>query len=324
MVQLQKRRAAEDRSRAAKVASLGEELYRTIADSAYDWEYWLDSQGNCVFCSPSCERLTGYAPEEFMADPGLAERLVYPEDRALFERHVELEHRLRQDRSEIELRIVARDGSVHWVHHRCLATFDPSGTFLGRRVGNADIGRFKLVEERLLLLNRELLAIRDCARTVLRATDESRLLWDVCRILCNEAGYHMAWVGTAEHDQARTIRPVAWSGVEDGYLASVGITWADTERGRGPTGTAARTGRSTVIADYASDPIGRPWRERAYQRGYRSSAAIPLLDARGGVFAVLTVYAAQSHAFASGTVALLEEIAEDLSIGIGSLRAASG
>ena len=192
------------------------------------------------------------------------------------------------------------------------------------RGAEENISRSTLAEERLLQLNRELLAARDCARAVLQATDERKLLQDTCRIICNEAGYRMAWIGTVEHDEAKTVRPVAWSGVEDGYLASVAITWADTERGQGPTGTAARTGKTVVLADYASDASGRPWRERAYQRGYRSSIAIPLFDSAGGVCAVLNVYGSQPYVFTSGPVRLLEEVAEDLAAGIGALRARAG
>ncbi|MGD0273849.1 MAG: GAF domain-containing protein [Gaiellaceae bacterium] len=299
-----------------------EELYRRIADSVSSWEYWLDPQGGYVYLSPACESVSGYSREELLADPGLFERLVHVDDRARFEQHIERTHGSeRQEDAEIEIRIAARDGSERWIRHRCTPMYGPDGRYLGRWASNENISRYKLAEERLLRLNRELLAVRDCARAVLQATDEKKLLYDTCRIICNVAGYRMAWIGTVEHDEAKTVRPVAWSGVEDGYLASVDITWADTERGRGPTGTAARTGKTVVLEDYASDPSGRPWRERAYQRGYRSSIAIPLSDPDGGVRAVLNVYASQPYVFTSGAVRLLEEVAEDLAAGIGALRA---
>ena len=182
MAHEQKRHAAKTTPPVAEVTFLSaEELYRRIADSAYDWEYWLDPEGNCVFVSPSCERLTGYTPEEFLADSGLAERLVHPDDKVRFELHVERAHPAEQQQkaSEIELRIIVRDGSERWINHRCMTMFDPDGHYLGRRVSNVDVNRYKLAEEKLLLLNRELLAIRDCARTVLRATDELKLVKDV-------------------------------------------------------------------------------------------------------------------------------------------------
>jgi PAS domain S-box-containing protein len=293
-------------------------------DSALGWEYRLDPQGAFVQVSPACKRLSGYSEEEFLADPKLMERLVHPDDAARFEQHATHSHSHAAGRlfeGEIEFRIVARDGGEHWIAHTCAPMTDADGRYLGRTACNVDVSRYKLAETVLLRLNSELIAARDCAHATLRATDEQRLLRDACRILCNAAGYVMAWIGFVEHDEGKAVRPVAWSGVEDGYLSRANITWADNERGRGPTGTAARTDKTVVLDDYASDPTGQPWRARAFQRGYRSSVAIPLRGSDGEVFAVLTIYADRAHAFARRTVGLLEELAEDLSFGIESLRA---
>lgn len=284
----------------------------------------MDPQGALVQVSPACERLSGYSQDEFLADPKLMERIVHPDDRLRFEQHIAHSHSAgRLLEGEIEFRIIARDGDEHWIAHTCAAMIDPDGSYVGRAACNIDVSRYKLAEEALLRLNRELIATRDCARATLRATDEQRLLRDACRIVCNAAGYLMAWVGSVERDEDKTVRPVAWSGVEDGYLGSANITWADDERGRGPTGTAARTGETVVLDDFASDPAGQPWRARAFQRGYRSSIAIPLRGPGGDVYAVLTIYAGQAHAFARSTTRLLEELAEDLSLGIESLRVRS-
>ena len=62
-------------------------------------------------------------------------------------------------------------------------------------------------------------AISNCNQTLLRATEEPSLLDEICRIVCEEAGYRVAWVGYAEHDQAKSVRPAAWTGTEEGYLA---------------------------------------------------------------------------------------------------------
>ena len=58
-----------------------EARYRIVADYAYDWEYWVDAQGNFLYVSPSCERITGYSAEEFMADTDLMNRIIHPDDR---------------------------------------------------------------------------------------------------------------------------------------------------------------------------------------------------------------------------------------------------
>ena len=49
------------------------------------------------------------------------------------------------------------------------------------------------------------------------------------------------WVGFARQDQAKTVQPIAQFGFADGYLDTANVTWADTERGHGPTGAATRT-----------------------------------------------------------------------------------
>jgi PAS domain S-box-containing protein len=154
----------------------------------------------------------------------------------------------------------------------------------------------------------------------MRADDESTLLDDICRIVCDEAGYRMAWVGYAENDDARTIRPVAWAGAEEGYLADANITWADTERGRGPSGTAIRSGESVCIQDFGHDPQAAPWRESALLRGYRSSISLPLKDESANTFGILNIYSTEPNAFTPDEVRLLEELAGDLAFGIVVLR----
>ena len=183
-----------------------------------------------------------------------------------------------------------------------------------------EIAERKLVDDALTCLNRELRAVSICNQILLRAVDEQALLTEICRIICDEAGYRLAWVGYAEDDEARTVRPVAWAGVEDGYLASANITWGDTERGRGPTGIAIRGGKSACIQDIARDPLVVPWREKALQCGYRSILALPLKDEKANIFGALTIYSGEPEAFTAEEIRLMEELAGDLAFGIDVLR----
>ena len=73
----------------------------------------------------------------------------------------------------------------------------------------------KQAQEALRRLNRELRAISNCNQVLLRTTDEQSLLQEICRIICQEAGYRIAWVGYAEHDEAKSVRPVACTGAAE-------------------------------------------------------------------------------------------------------------
>ena len=79
---------------------------------------------------------------------------------------------------------------------------------LGRKY---DITERKRNEEEVNRLNRELKAINECDKVIVHANDEKELLSNVCQILCITGGYRMAWISSVEHDEAKSVRPLAWS-----------------------------------------------------------------------------------------------------------------
>src|SRR5271165_6702649 len=221
---------------------------------------------------------------------------------------------------EGELLHTKKDGTQVVVASRWALRRDKRGEPVAILETNNDITERKRAEEALRRLNRELRAISNCNQVLLRATDEQSLLEEICRIACEEAGYRMAWVAYAEHDEAKSVRPVAWTGAEQGYLATLGVTWADTDRGRGPTGTAIRSGKTCCIQDFATDPRLVPWQDGLLQRDFRSGIALPLKDEHGNAFGSLTIHSAQPNAFTPEEIRLLEELAADLAFGIVTLR----
>src|SRR5665213_155581 len=92
-------------------------------------------------------------------------------------------------------------------------------------------------------LNRALMMAVAANHALMQSTDEIQLLQNICNIAVEIGGYRMAWIGYAEHDEAKSIRPVSHAGSETGYLETANISWGDSERGRGPGGTAIRTGQ---------------------------------------------------------------------------------
>jgi polar amino acid transport system substrate-binding protein len=217
------------------------------------------------------------------------------------------------DTYRIESRLRAADGSYRWFLMRGEPLRDGSGSVVKWFGTCTDIDDMKRAE-------RTLRALSACNESLVRATDEQSLLQQICDLVVNIGGYRMAWVGYAEHDERKMVRVVAESGFEDGYLDTVNITWADDERGRGPTGTAIRTGKVAVCHDATNDPRFAPWRENALARGYRSTLVLPLKNGEEALGAI-SIYAADTTAFDEAEQHLLGELADNLSYGITALRA---
>ncbi len=133
-----------------------EKRYRTVADFAYDWEYWIDPEKKIVYMSPSCERVTGYSPQEFIDDPLLMQKIILKDDLEIYSRHADGSGRA-DEIYQIEFRILRRDGQVVWIGHSCRQVRDSSGSYLGRRCSNRDITYQKEIETNLIRQQQELL-----------------------------------------------------------------------------------------------------------------------------------------------------------------------
>ncbi len=182
-----------------------------------------------------------------------------------------------------------------------------------------DITERKKAEAGLRRLNQELLAIKECNEAMVRAGTEQELVNDICKIVCQMAGYGMAWIGMAEHDGRKSVRPVGWSGRERGYVERANVTWGDEPSGCGTMGMAIKTWKPVVMLDLQDNPSMRPWKESLVELGYRSMIAIPIIDS-GVVFGAFGIYVDDPEGFSLEEIDLLEEMTGDLAFGIHGLR----
>jgi len=302
-----------------------EEKYRSLINKVQAAIMVYDGQGRILNSNPLAQELLGLSADQlrgkslldpawhFQREDGSAMPVAeYPVSRVLA---------TRQPLRDYVAGISCPDrNEVTWALVNAEPEYDEAGNIGQVIVSFVDITDRRRVEQTLQRLNRELQAISDCNQALMRAVDEQALLNDICHIICDKAGYCLAWVGYPEHDEARTIRIVTSAGSETGYLEQAQLTWADTDRGRGPAGTAIRTGTSAHIQDFATDSHAAPWRTNALQRGYRSSIALPLKAESAHTFGVLCIYATEPNAFTPHETRLLEELAGDLAFGIVVLR----
>ena len=120
--------------------------FRILADFTYDWEYWIAPNGNLIYCSPSCERITGYEPQDFKKNPQLLHKIIHPDDQPLLGEHFQKTYP-EDETKYLEFRIITREGDVRWISHACRSIFDDeNNNYMGCRVSERDITDQKLAE----------------------------------------------------------------------------------------------------------------------------------------------------------------------------------
>ena len=167
-------------------------------------------------------------------------------------------------------------------------------------------------------LNRLYSVLSATNHAIIHRRGVKELLDEICRIAIDIGGFRMAWAGRV-NERTRMIDAVASCGVIDGYLDTMEVSSEDIPVGRGPTGTAYRTGQHSVVNDLASNAMMNPWREEALKRGYQSIAAFPFaMNTRNA--GTLTLYAPLPGFFDEDIVKLLDEMTGDITFALKSLE----
>ncbi len=310
--------AGSGRDEASETVLNGEERLRLeVSRMPIGYIVW-DKDFRVVTWNPAAEKIFGFSFDEARGRHPY-EMIVPPEMRAQVD--------------DVWRRLLAGDSSAHSENENTTKdgrtiTCDwtntplkqPDGTVLGVMSMVQDVTERKRIEKELVQKNRALRMLSAVNHALVHGSDEVSLLDQICDIVVEAGGYRLAWIGFAEQDAEKTIRPVAHVGFESGYLESLKLVWADTERGRGPSGTAIRTGKPSIARDIETDPAMAPWKEDALKRGYRSSIALPLM-AGGKALGMIGIYSNEPDAFSEEEVSVLNELSDDLAFGISTLRA---
>ena len=277
----------------------------------------LDLEGRVTFCNKFLLQITGYSSDEVLGCDWFAKFVpdVRPDVKEEFSRGL----RTGEISAHFENLIRTKNGEERFIRFNNTILHNAQGKIIGTTSIGEDITESKHDEDSILRMNRALRMISTCNQIMVHAQDEKTLLDEICQAIVNVGGYQLAWVGFAEQDRARSVRPAAQAGFEQGYLETLKITWSDTRRGHGPTGTAIRTGEPIIARSIHTDPNFAPWRSEALKRGYASSIALPIKN-KEQILGALNVYSTVSGAFYAEEEKLLVELADDLAYGLDSLR----
>ncbi|MBF0340473.1 MAG: PAS domain S-box protein [Magnetococcales bacterium] len=283
-------------------------------DHAADMIFWVEPGGRFVYVNEAMCLAVGYSREELLA-------------MTVSDIHIDLtpdrwgDHRDDLERAGkrcLESVVRTKGGAILQLEiqttllemegHKILCNFA------------RDIRPRKQAERTIRRANRTLLTLSHGNETMIKATSEQELLKRICRLIVEQGGYRMAWVGFATADGH--ILPAEQYGFSDGYLDNLEITWDDSDKGRGPTGTAYRTGKPILAREIGTDPSFIPWRQEATRRGYVSSLALPLPVDDLLPLGTLNIYSGAQDSFDSEEIQLLENLANNLAFGILKFREA--
>lgn len=291
-----------------------EARFRSLVESSPDG-ILVHRHGQFLYANSVALRMYGAASLEQLQTRNVVD-LIHPDDREAIRVRIQQG----QEGQEIPLRetkLLSLDGRVMEVEttgSRIEFHREPAVQIIIR-----DVTDRKRKERELRRLSRTMRALSNSSQAMMRASDESSYLKEVCKIVVEDCGHEMVWIGFAEDDEQKTVRPVASAGFESGYLDALHITWADSDRGRGPTGRAIRTGQPALCRNMLTDPEFEPWRAAALQRGYASSIVFPLM-VEGRAIGAVNIYSREPDPFSPDEVNLLAELAADLAYGLGAIR----
>lgn len=287
--------------------------YATILFNARDILLLIDRSGRLIEANNAAIAAYGYTQSELLTmnirqlfasdqNPELIEHWLTPSNQ--FSPLFEARH-LHRDGSSFPIEISANTIDIEGKHYRqCFIR---------------DISVRKQLEQTIANRTRALEALNTCNQVLSKAKTLDELMHGICNVFVEKTGYKMAWIGVAEFNQDKRVRPVIKSGEENAYLSQLNISWHDNEFGHGPTGTAIRTQKTVVARDIRHDPNFVQWRDAAEKNGYQSSIALPIIIA-DTAFGALNIYSVEANSFAEDEIKLLEELARNLANGIDLLQ----
>jgi len=240
------------------------------------------------------------------------ETLTHPED---FAEDLAWHDRLLRGKSEgytLDKRLVCGNGAIihALLNVQVLRHPDRSLQYLVYAV--QDITE-RMQQGQLLLRQKNIYAtLSETNEAIVRLRQRDTLFDSICRIAVDRAGFAFVWLELLDAASG-TLRTVARCGEDQGYIDAIHVSAGGQQvTNHVPTGAALREGRCQITNNIAGSPAMQPWHEAARRAGVQSSGVFPVTQANK-VIGTLNLYAREPGYFNPEIVALLEQMAADLS-----------
>lgn len=170
---------------------------------------------------------------------------------------------------------------------------------------------FRENERKITRLNRIDAMLRRVNEAVVHTHERLTLAQEVCKIMVQEGGFALAWIGFEDPEIPR-LEAVVASGAVDDFFGKIRLLSDDLETGQGPTVTTVKKGKYTICNDIRAYPGIPMWEDDALRKGYRSAAAFPV-SAGKITHGAITLYSNDKNFFTEAEIRLLTGISDEIS-----------
>jgi PAS domain S-box-containing protein/putative nucleotidyltransferase with HDIG domain len=293
-----------------------DEWYRALIQNTSDVVMVVDATGIIGYVSPSMVRVLGYDPAELIGRNAFD--LVHPDDIEAALDALTRAAATEEVQPPASYRVRSASGTWRWIEStgsNLLADPAVEGIVMNSR----DVTAQRESVAELADVNRTLRTLTAADAAVVHAGSEQELLEQMCRVLVEVGMYALAWIAIPRPSGTGFELPVAVWGKAEGFHARLLAASPGGVVEGGPATAAATTGVTQVVHDFATWPEATPLRELSLEYGFRSQLGLPLAIA-DGVTGVLAIHSTEPDSFDLEEIATLEQLAADLSYGIGALR----
>ncbi len=289
-----------------------EERFRTAFEYASIGKALTAPDGRLIKVNRAFCEMVGYTEEELTSTDFSA--ITHPDDIAKSRESIRCLMAGERRTCQFEKRYVHKDGHVIFVSASTILLRDGEGNPRYLISDFMDVTDHWKADQRISRLNRVYSVLTNINEVIVRVRSVGALYDEACRIAVEDGRLRMVWIGMVD-ETTGIVKPVASSGVVEGYLDRIIVASRDNRHGRGPTGTCIREDRYTVCNDFRIDPRMGPWRREALKRGYLSSAAFPLHKGNQ-VVGALMLYAGEPEFFDDEEIRVFLSLADDISFAI--------
>lgn len=301
-----------ERVHATKALRESERRYTDILDNVQLIAVMLDRESRITYCNDFLLRLTGWQREEVIGKDWFELFLPSPHEelRHVFEQLLAGHPSAKHHENEIFTRSRERR-LIQWSNTTLRSV---SGDVTGTASIGGDITERKVAEKKILGLNRVYSVLSGINTLIVHAKDRETLYREACNIAYRAGHFPFVWVGIANPD-TQIFDAVAWAG-DRSYASLVRRMPGGTRSSRiGLAASAFATKKPFLCDDIEADGEMLVHPEQALALGYRSAIALPLIVDDSSVGA-LVLYADVPHFFDPQEIALLDEMAGDISFAL--------